>query len=343
MTVYVPVEMGFARHPKTQAFKRLLQDRLADAYLVRLWEWSMTYAPDGDLNRFTDDEIADAVEFPEGGVRLVSALLGSGYICSPEHCPEDASRHLHGWSEAGRGGALMRTRAMTAARSRKYRETKGGHGPSRTPSRSVTPRHATGEGREGEGREGEGSGELPLARLASSALDGFDRFWSLYPRKVSKGHARKAWEKLKPNTGLADRIVAAVEDQKTWPRGNGLNKAHDADGNGGNPHPATWLRGERWEDKAPAGHRESKKRIESNGTDQPLDVELLVKFAAVYERHTGSPPSWTTYQRAKLFEVVRIAFKGNLAAAVAEYDEACASRSASPEQFYNTHTTLEQS
>jgi hypothetical protein len=244
--MYLPIERGFSQHPKTKAFKRLMVDRLADAYLVRLWEWAMIYAGDGDLSRFSDDELADAVDYPEGGARLVKALLDSGYLDTP--------RRLHGWSEMGRGGALTYTRAMASARQRKHRNQKELPGMSRSVTPRVTQCHAEDKRSEDKRSEDKRSEEdlNPIARLASSALDGFDRFWAAYPRKVSKGHARKAWAALKVGPGLADRIIAAVEAQKTWPRGNGLNKTHDANGGGGNPHPATWLRGERWEDKPPA-------------------------------------------------------------------------------------------
>lgn len=74
----------------------------------------------------------------------------------------------------------------------------------------------------------------------------FEKFWSVYPRKVNKVGARKAFDRIRPDESLLNRIIAAVEKQKTsdqWTK----------DGGQFIPHPATWLNGHRWEDElAPA-------------------------------------------------------------------------------------------
>lgn len=70
----------------------------------------------------------------------------------------------------------------------------------------------------------------------------FARFWKLYPRKVGKDKALKAWGKLKLTADLYDLIVAALAkhvQQKAWTR----------DGGQFIPHAATWLNGKRWEDE----------------------------------------------------------------------------------------------
>ncbi len=71
---------------------------------------------------------------------------------------------------------------------------------------------------------------------------GFSEFWSAYPKKKSKGDARKAWKKLRPCTELRIRILRAIEEQKDsadWKRQGGQFV----------PHPATWLNGENWNDE----------------------------------------------------------------------------------------------
>ena len=66
----------------------------------------------------------------------------------------------------------------------------------------------------------------------------FDKFWQLYPRKCSKKDAMKAWAKLKPaEQGKA--LEALPKHVKHW-SGNALMFI---------PYPATWIRGERWEDE----------------------------------------------------------------------------------------------
>jgi hypothetical protein len=73
------------------------------------------------------------------------------------------------------------------------------------------------------------------------STEGFDQFWSAYPRKVAKAEARKAWlqmTKVRPPTEV---IIQAIENAcktEQWARFGGLYI----------PHAATWLRGERWDD-----------------------------------------------------------------------------------------------
>lgn len=71
----------------------------------------------------------------------------------------------------------------------------------------------------------------------------FDEFWSIYPRKIAKGAARKAWnaaiKKAAPLDIIAgvSRYTASLSDQRTakgW--------APDI------CHPATFLNAERWND-----------------------------------------------------------------------------------------------
>lgn len=76
------------------------------------------------------------------------------------------------------------------------------------------------------------------AAARSVEPDRFDEFWVLYPRKVGKGQARKAWAKaLKITT--ADVIIQALDRQVPDLRG----KCEFC------PHPSTWLNGERWTDE----------------------------------------------------------------------------------------------
>lgn len=72
---------------------------------------------------------------------------------------------------------------------------------------------------------------------------GFEKFWEVYPRKVGKKAALRAYSKLKPDTDTLTNILTAVSEQsKTlW-----VNKEPEFI-----PHPATWLNSERWNDELP--------------------------------------------------------------------------------------------
>jgi len=85
----------------------------------------------------------------------------------------------------------------------------------------------------------------------------FDTFWEVYPRKVAKANARKAWDKLKPDDELLDKILIALEKQKK-------SKAWTRDGGQYIPHPATWLNGHRWEDEIEEGNNIGNDKTDSN-------------------------------------------------------------------------------
>jgi hypothetical protein len=70
----------------------------------------------------------------------------------------------------------------------------------------------------------------------------FARFWTAYPRKVSKAEAWKAWQKIPVDATLVARMTRALEWQCQQP---GWLK----DGGRFVPHPATWLNGRQWEDE----------------------------------------------------------------------------------------------
>jgi len=70
----------------------------------------------------------------------------------------------------------------------------------------------------------------------------FALFWQLYPKKKSKGNARKAFEKLGPSQHLFEKIMDGL---------NAAVKSKDWEQDGGKwiPYPATWLNAEGWEDE----------------------------------------------------------------------------------------------
>ncbi len=71
-------------------------------------------------------------------------------------------------------------------------------------------------------------------------MSDFESFFNLYPRKVSRKDAEKAWLALTP-----EQKFAAIESLpihiRYWSAA-GTTKEYL-------PYPASWLRGERWEDE----------------------------------------------------------------------------------------------
>jgi hypothetical protein len=70
----------------------------------------------------------------------------------------------------------------------------------------------------------------------------FGVFWSDWPKKVARGDALKAWNKLAPSVELAAIILADVARRKQSPDWHKENGKYI-------PHPATYLNGRRWEDE----------------------------------------------------------------------------------------------
>ena len=72
-------------------------------------------------------------------------------------------------------------------------------------------------------------------------IDDFDSWWKVYPRKLAKADARKAWKQTAPiRPPAADLIKAVIVACRTdaWIEAGGKYI----------PYAATWLRGERWAD-----------------------------------------------------------------------------------------------
>jgi hypothetical protein len=73
-------------------------------------------------------------------------------------------------------------------------------------------------------------------------MDDFDVFWKHYPRKIAKGDARKAWNqtaRLRPELRMILVAIARAKSSEQWRKESGQFI----------PYPATWLRGERWDDE----------------------------------------------------------------------------------------------
>ena len=87
-------------------------------------------------------------------------------------------------------------------------------------------------------------GYPPLGKLClkkGEKMEDFDKFWKEYPKKVAKGDARKAWlqtQKIRPDLDTLLKAVSAAKRTDQWRQ----------DGGKYIPHPATWLRAERWDD-----------------------------------------------------------------------------------------------
>lgn len=105
------------------------------------------------------------------------------------------------------------------------------------------------------------SNSLSESESNSERAGAFERFWAVYPKKVGKEAARRAFAKVRVPT---ESLIAAVEAQKRslqWGKENGRFI----------PNPATWLNQGRWEDEV----------TEATGSNPFLDI-LREEEAKVY-------------------------------------------------------------
>jgi len=68
----------------------------------------------------------------------------------------------------------------------------------------------------------------------------FKKFWEEYPRKIGKGAALKAYQKIKNPKPMLSEIITSIEDHvksKQWQDKEFI------------PYPTTWLNQRRWEDE----------------------------------------------------------------------------------------------
>lgn len=159
-----------------------------------------------------------------------------------------------------------RAQAMAARRSAAYRERRAsqvntdhaqrdGSRESR-PSRSVSVTQRdpsdlfcsssdlSGSGEERE-HEREEAPKKPRKPKPQPDMALFERFWEAYQKKVGKVKAAKEWvSKVGTDTELAERVIAAAQQFADLPDVRKEARKWQ-------PHPSTWLHGEKWNDEIP--------------------------------------------------------------------------------------------
>lgn len=100
---WLPSHQELRDHPKLRRAAGMLGIPRPQmiGHLHCLWWWALSYAPDGDLTAFDDDDIADAADWDNQDGDFVSVLMGCGFGGRAGFMDRD--RHLHDWNDyAGR-------------------------------------------------------------------------------------------------------------------------------------------------------------------------------------------------------------------------------------------------
>ena len=86
------------------------------------------------------------------------------------------------------------------------------------------------------------SGDMDDIKITAA----FDDFWTLFPKRIARKDAMKAWARLTPEDRVAS-LMALLDWRRVWAARGDYQFT---------PNAATWLNGERWTDELPAEHRQ---------------------------------------------------------------------------------------
>lgn len=128
MSDWIPSQAGLRTHPKTKRAARALQ--VPPEHLIGqlhcLWWWALEYAPDGDVEDFEAEDLADAAGWTGDAETFVTTLTmcgskgGAGFL---ERL--NGRLTIHDWEE--NQGDRFRARIQAAAKKRAQRAAKQGH------------------------------------------------------------------------------------------------------------------------------------------------------------------------------------------------------------------------
>jgi hypothetical protein len=263
-TTYVRVYDDLSEHP---AWEDL------DPAHVGLWVLALGYCS----RNLTDGHVSARRLAKLGGTDdIVTALVGAGRLHGPDHgckdCPEvpAGALYVHGYldhqrsrehveevsakrAEAGRRGGRAR-HAQAADLQEKQSAKQAG---SKTQAEE-THRQST-----------ETKNNTRSREAAAVAAD-FETWWAMYPRKVGKAAAAKAYAKARREVEAVVLVDGLANATQVW-RATGTEPQFI-------PHAATWLNAGRWADEVPLP-----------GTEQVAPVALMqCEVQHIHPRHLWS-------------------------------------------------------
>lgn len=101
--MYLEIDEGFSGHRKTVRLCGLMQNTEADTYPIRLWQWAVRSAPDGDLTGMEPYDLEIILRYRQLDGKLYAALVKAGFIDELE----SGDKRIHNW-EKRTGAAIDR-------------------------------------------------------------------------------------------------------------------------------------------------------------------------------------------------------------------------------------------
>lgn len=262
---WIKVDQGLSRHRKIFALSNYLDipEPYAEGLVINLWCWALDNAQDGDLAKFTPENIASVAIWRGDPEQFIEGLKESGFLDEP--------RTLHDWMDYA--GKLIDRREKDRQRKRdcgssaeSSRNECGNPAESSRNIRSVSCCKS-------KSIELEKENIPPIVPHGGTEPEEFLEFWSRYPRKEGRKNALKAWKKLSPSPALVEEIMSGLEWRLTceeWTK----------DGGKYIPLPATWLNGERWTDARPEKNNSPNSKTEGAESFYIIAPEAAEKYAA---------------------------------------------------------------
>ena len=243
-------------HPKRWRFEELADTEYGLHYLTAWFSYVCKYAPGGNVSGFTPREVARACEWKGDPQRLWDALVGAGFIDQDEN-----GALAHDWYEEN---------ARFINENSKRKEPKGYP---RVSQGLPVLQDKTGQDKTGHKTLAVAAATEPVVAPSKKKPDhkGFEEFYAAYPRHDAKADALKAWNQVQP--GIDDVLEAIRWQLKSQDH---LDKEKRFI-----PLPATWLRGRRWLDEAPAAFKR-KERFEATVPQAPTCEHTDVSTTEVF-------------------------------------------------------------
>jgi hypothetical protein len=126
--MYIESHQSLRNHPKVKKAARLagINEFEMIGRLHCLWWWAIDYAPDGDVTKYSKEDIEAAVDWNGDPGKLYDALIECGFN---GHCglleDVDGLIVIHDWQMYG--GKIIGRRETDAERKRNIRRTSAGH------------------------------------------------------------------------------------------------------------------------------------------------------------------------------------------------------------------------
>ena len=175
-SLYVPLHQGIWSSPKFRRTVRALGVRPVElmGHLAALWHHCLQHCPDGTLDGYEDEDVADAAMWDEDPGELVAVLVAKGWLDEDD----ESGLSVHDWNEYAGRGLNLRKRERERKREQRSRRRKGQSAD--VPRQSVThpdvsqgcPRDVPGTHEDTSGTETDGNGtEADVSRLSHAERD----------------------------------------------------------------------------------------------------------------------------------------------------------------------------